>query len=168
MTRRLTCLTAIPALLLALLFSASAAAAPEYVRIDMQIDVAKPAAQVWAKVGDYCHIADWLNIDCTITSGDGGVGTVRSLAGGRVTEILVGKTDLSYGYTQPAVEGNFYNLYHGFLEARPLTATSSRLVYTLMLDVSNLADQAAKDADVARRRTSFERALGTMKEIAEK
>jgi hypothetical protein len=34
-------------------------------------------------------------------------------------------------------------------------------------DVSNLADQAAKDADVARRRSSFEGALANMKEIAE-
>jgi hypothetical protein len=37
-----------------------------------------------------------------------------------------------------------------------------------MLDVSNLADQAAKDADVTRRRATFERALTSMKEIAEK
>ncbi|MFM1896043.1 MAG: hypothetical protein RLZZ385_1117 [Pseudomonadota bacterium] len=142
--------------------------AQEYVTIEMQIDVNKPAAEVWAKVGDYCHIADWLNLDCVITSGDGGIGTVRVLAQGRVTEVLVAKTELSYGYTQPAVEGRFYNLYHGFLEARPTGANTSRLLYTLMLDVSNLSDQAAKDADVARRRTSFEAALGRMKEIAER
>jgi hypothetical protein len=36
-----------------------------------------------------------------------------------------------------------------------------------MLDVSNLEDQAAKDADIERRRTTFERALASMKEIAE-
>ncbi|MEX2132070.1 MAG: SRPBCC family protein, partial [Pseudohongiellaceae bacterium] len=155
MKRLVVALLALPAFL----FSASAISQPEYVRIDMEIDVAKPAAEVWTKVGDYCHIADWLNIDCTITSGDGGIGTVRSLAGGRVIEILVARTELAYGYTQPAVEGAFYNLYHGFLEARPTGANSSKLLYTLMLDVSNMADQAAKDADVARRRASFERAL---------
>jgi hypothetical protein len=33
--------------------------------------------------------------------------------------------------------------------------------------VSNLADQAAKDADMQRRRTQFEGALATMKELAE-
>ena len=134
----------------------------------MQIDIDKPAAEVWSKVGDYCHIADWLNLDCVITSGDGGIGTVRVLAQGRVTEVLVAQTELSYGYTQPAVEGRFYNLYHGFMEARPLTANTSRMLYTLMLDVSNLEDQAAKDADVASRRTMFEAALGRMKEIAER
>ena len=143
------------------------AAEPEYKTIKMEIDVAKPAKDVWAKVGGYCDIATWLKVDCMITSGDGGVGTVRVLAGGRVTEILVGKTDLSYGYTQPVKEGQFYNLYHGFMEAKPVTATTSKIVYTLVYDVSDKPDQAAKDADVAGRRTRFEGALKTMKEIAE-
>jgi hypothetical protein len=152
------------------LFAAGAEAQPNYVRIEMQIDVAKPAAEVWSKVGDYCAIAEWMgggNLDCEITSGDGGLGTVRALAGGRIIEILVAKTDLSYGYTQPVVEGRFYDLYHGFLEAKPVSATTSKLLYTLMYDASNLADQAAIDADMARRRTQFERALASMKDIAE-
>ena len=51
------------------------------------------------------------------------------------------QTELSYGYTQPAVEGEFYNLYHGFMEARPLTDSTSKMLYTLTLDVSNLADR---------------------------
>lgn len=148
--------------------TAFAQATPEYVRIDMSIDVAKPAAEVWAKVGGYCDIAVWFNgIDCTITSGDGGMGTVRALAGGRVIEILIAETELSYGYTQPAVPGNFYDLYHGFMEARPVSASSSKILYTLVYDISNLADQAAKDADIARRRGMFERALATMKTLAE-
>src|SRR4051812_39276673 len=91
----------------ALALSMSAhAAAPEYVTIKMEIDVAKPAKEVWAKVGSYCDIGKWAKgLDCEIVSGDGGIGTVRSLAKGRIKEILVGKTDLSYGYDQPAVEG---------------------------------------------------------------
>ena len=142
-------------------------AAPDYVRIDMEIDINKPAAEVWAKVGDYCDIGEWLNVDCAITSGDGGMGTVRVLAGGRVTEILIAKTDLSYGYTQPAPEGQFYNLYHGFMEAKPVTATTSKMLYTLVLDESDKPDQTAKDADVARRRAMFETALKNIKDIAE-
>ena len=103
--------------------AATAFAEPEYTTIKLEIDIAKPAKEVWAKVGGYCDISKWLNnVDCVITSGDGGVGTVRVLAGGRVTEILVAQTELSYGYTQPAREGQFYNLYHGFMEARPVTA----------------------------------------------
>lgn len=143
------------------------AAEPEYVTIELEIDINKPAAEVWEKVGDYCDIGEWLNVDCAITSGDGGMGTVRVLAGGRVIEILVAATELSYGYTQPVVEGQFYNLYHGFMEARPVTATTSKMVYTLVYDVSNLADQAAKDADIARRTGMFEGALNNIKAIAE-
>jgi hypothetical protein len=144
------------------------AAEPEYTTIKLEIDIAKPAKEVWAKVGGYCDISKWLNnVDCKITSGDGGMGTVRVLAGGRVTEILVAQTELSYGYTQPVREGQFYNLYHGFMEARPVNATTSKMLYTLMYDVSNLADQAAKDADIARRRGMFETALKNIKALAE-
>jgi hypothetical protein len=164
MKRSLTALAALAALTVA---GAALAAGPEYQTIKMEIDVAKPAKDVWAKVGGYCDIATWLKVECAITSGDGGVGTVRVLAGGRVTEILIGMTDLSYGYTQPVREGQFYNLYHGFMEAKPVTATSSKIVYTLVYDVSDKADQAAKDADVAQRRTRFEGALKTRKELAE-
>jgi hypothetical protein len=162
MNKALLSLIAAPAILLS-----SYTLAQEYVTIEMEIDVASSAEQTWAAVGDYCDISEWLGIDCTITSGEGGIGTVRVLASGRITEVLVAQTPLSYGYTQPAVEGQFYNLYHGFMEARAVDANSSKLIYTLMLDVSNLADQAAKDADVTRRRATFERALASMKEIAE-
>jgi len=148
--------------------AAPAFAEPEYTTIKLEIAIAKPAKEVWAKVGGYCDISKWLNnVDCVITSGDGGVGTVRVLAAGRVTEILVAQTELSYGYTQPAREGQFYNLYHGFMEARPITATTSKMIYTLMYDVSDKADQAAKDADIARRRGMFEGALKSMKALAE-
>ena len=92
---------------------------------------------------------------------------MRVLRNGSVIEILVAQTELSYGYTQPAKMGEFYNLYHGFMEARPVTATTSKMIYTLVLDLSNKADKAAKDADIARRRTAFEGALKNMKQIAE-
>ena len=157
-------LSLIPALLVA---TPLVAAEPEYATIRMEIDVARPAQAVWAKVGKYCDIREWLSIDCKITSGDGGIGTVRVLAGGRVTEILVAQTELSYGYTQPVREGQFYNLYHGFMEVRPVTATTSKIIYTLVYDVSDKADKAAKDADIAGRRTRFEAALASMKKIAE-
>jgi hypothetical protein len=146
---------------------AAAAAEPEYTTIEMEIDIARPAEEVWARIGGYCDISKWLAVDCAITSGDGEMGTVRVLAGGRVTEILVAKTDLSYGYTQPAREGQFYNLYHGFMEAKPVTASTSKVIYTLMYDLADKPDQAAKDADVAQRRSRFEDALKNMKELAE-
>ena len=143
------------------------AAGPEYHTVQMQIDVNRPAAEVWALVGNYCDISKWRDMDCKIASGDGGIGTVRILRGGQITEIMVGKTALSYGYTQPVQPGQFYNLYHGYLEAAPLSAKTSRLTYTIMLDESDKPDQAAKDADLARRRASFEDALKNMKALAE-
>jgi hypothetical protein len=140
---------------------------PNYVSIPMQIDVKKPAAEVWKRIGKYCDIAEWLQIPagCQITSGkDGEVGAVRTV--GR--EILVGRTELSYSYTQPVYEGRPYNLYHGTLEARPLTPKTSRIVYTLMYDNSRVAgDDAAKAAEIQRRRTAFERGMANMKILAE-
>ncbi len=158
----------IQALLVTLAFAGEALAAdPQYQTITMEIDVAKPAAAVWARVGGYCDISTWLDTDCVIKSGDGGVGTVRVVLGGQVTEILIAKSDLAYGYTQPAKEGQFYNLYHGFMEAKPVTAQTSKLLYTLVYDISDKPDQAAKDADVARRRVRFKGALEKMKALAE-
>jgi len=81
--------------------------------------------------------------------------------------VLVGKTELSYTYTQPVRAGRPYDLYHGTLEARPVTATTSKLVYTLTFDNSMLADDAARAADRTRRLTTFNRALQNMKTLAE-
>jgi hypothetical protein len=53
------------------------------------------------------------------------------------------------------------------LEARPVTAASSKLIYTLFFDNSMLQDDAARDADKARRTTQFTAALQNMKTLAE-
>jgi hypothetical protein len=141
--------------------------APTYVSIPMEIAVNRPAAEVWKRIGKYCDIGEWLQIPagCQITSGkDGEVGAVRTV--GR--EILVGRTELSYTYTQPVYEGRPYNLYHGTLEARPVSKKTSKIVYTLVYDNSLIpGDAAAKAAEIQRRRTTFERALGNMKILAE-
>jgi len=130
----------------------------------MEVTVNRPAAEVWKRVGKYCDIGEWLQTTCTIVSGkDGEIGTVRSIGG----EILVGKTELSYTYTQPVRAGRAYILYHGTLEARPLTATTSKLIYTLMYDNSVLADDAAREKDKASRTTRFTQALENMKILAE-
>jgi len=137
---------------------------PSYASIPLEITVNRPAAEVWKRVGKYCDIGEWLQLPCTITSGkDGEIGAVRSVG----TEVLVGKTDLSYTYTQPVRTGRPYNLYHGTLEARPLTPTTSKLVYTLIFDNSMLADDEAREKDKAQRTTQFTRALQNMKILAE-
>lgn len=141
--------------------------APTYVSIPMEITVNKPAAEVWKRVGKYCDIAEWFQIatGCTITAGkDGEIGAVRTVG----AEILVGKTELSYTYTQPVRDGRAYNLYHGTLEARPINARTSKLVYTLVYDNSLIpGDAAAKAAEVAGRRARFETGLKNMKILAE-
>jgi hypothetical protein len=140
---------------------------PTYVTIVMEQDVGRPAAEVWRKIGKYCDIAEWSpGLKCQLTGEDGKVGAVRVLNGSTI-EILVARTDLSYTYTQPVRVGQVYNLYHGTLEAKPVSATSSKLVYTLILDNSMLADDAARKADVDRRRTRFTQALKDMKTLAE-
>jgi hypothetical protein len=142
----------------------SAVATPAYTSIPLEIAVNRPAADVWKRVGKFCDIGEWLRIPCTITSGkDGEFGAVRSVAG----EVLVGRTELSYTYTQTVRDGRPYNLYHGTLEARPVTATTSKLVYTLFFDNSMLADDAARQRDRAQKTTLFTGALENMKILAE-
>jgi len=137
---------------------------PTYISIPLEITVNRPAAEVWKRVGKFCDIGEWLRIPCTITSGkDGEFGAVRSVAG----EVLVGKTELSYTYTQTVRAGGPSNLYHGTLEARPVTATTSKLVYTLIFDNSMLADDAAREKDKTQKTAVFTRALENMKILAE-
>jgi len=148
------------------------AASPTYISIPLEIAVNKPAVEVWKRIGKFCDIAEWLRIPtCTITAGkDGEFGAVRSVAG----EVLVAKTELSYTYTQtPAFQAGGrggprpYNLYHGTLEARPVTPTTSKLVYTLFFDNSMLADDAAREMDKAAKTRQFMTALENMKILAE-
>jgi len=141
-----------------------AVANPTYTSLVMTVDVNRPAEEVWKRVGKFCDIGEWMQFPCTITSGkDGEVGTTRSI--GR--EVLVGKTDLSYTYTQPVTAGQPYILYHGTLEAKPVTATTSKLIYTLMWDNSTCADDAARERDKAQRLQTFQNALKNMKILAE-
>ena len=48
-----------------------------------------------------------------------------------------------------------------------MTATTSKIVYTLFFDNSLLADDAAREADRARRVAAFTTALQNMKTLAE-
>ena len=151
--------------LLALTASCWATAQPNYYRLELEITVNKSAAEVWSKIGDYCDISEWMGVECEITQGDGGIGTVRVL-NGTIVEPMTARTELSYGYTQPVVEGQYYNLYHGFLEARRISESTSKLIYTTMWDTSQLSDEKII-ADLERRRNTFTKALAKMKEIAE-
>jgi hypothetical protein len=137
---------------------------PHYDTVLVTLDVNKPAAAVWARVGKFCDIGEWAGVPCTLTSGkDGELGAVRSLA----NEILVGKTEFSYTYTQPVREGQVFNMYHGTLEVRPVSATTSKIVYTLVWDNSMLADDAARTADHNQREGMVKPWVDNMKILAE-
>jgi hypothetical protein len=139
---------------------------PTYLVIPLEIAIDRPAAEGWKRVGKYCDIGEWLQIaaGCKMLSGvEGEVGSVRSVA----NEVLVGKTEFSYTYTQPVRAGRPYNLYHGTMEVRPVTAKTSRLYYTLVYDNSMLPDDAAREKDKASRIATFTRAIQNIKTLAE-
>jgi hypothetical protein len=140
---------------------AAAAKAPEYVSIVQEVSVAKPAEAVWKKIGGYCDIGGWFKTTCTYTTGDGGVGTNRLIAG-RINEVMVAHTASSYTYAQPLAA----NSYHGTVEVRPEGA-GSKIIYTIFYDASTLPDQAAKDKNKAALAGRFMGVLNTMKGIAE-
>jgi hypothetical protein len=130
----------------------------------MTIDVNAPVDKVWARVGKFCDIGEWGFPGCTILSGkDGELGAVRSIG----NEILVAKTDHSYTYTQPVRATGIYNMYHGTLEAKALTPTTSQIVYSLFFDNSQMADDTARENDINSRRTRFTGFLQNMKTLAE-
>lgn len=137
-----------------------------YVSVTQTIDVAGPVDKVWARIGKYCDIGEWGGFagGCTITSGkDGELGAVRTVG----SEILVGKTEHSYTYTQPVRTTGIYNMYHGTLEAKALTPTTTQLVYSLVMDNSLLADDAARETSLANYRTRVNGWLQNMKILAE-
>ena len=143
---------------------AAAAKPPEYMVINIEsATINKPAAEVWAKVGKFCDLGEWMRAPCVITSGkDGEVGAVRTIAG-RIVEVMVSKTPLSYTYAQPLAADS----YHGSLEVRAVTPTTSKIVYNIFRDQSALADKAAKDRDKAQRTTQFTTAVNNMKTLVE-
>lgn len=141
---------------------ASPALAADYAVVVQDVTVDRPADVVWAKVGGYCAIGDWLKIKCVYTSGSGDVGTMRQLAD-RIDEVMVARTARSYTYTQPAST----ILYHGTLEVQPLDRTHAKIVYTLFWDQAPLPTPEAKQADRDQRTQRFHTALETMKALAE-
>ena len=147
-----------------LAMAAGSARAAEYTSIVQSLDVARAPTVVMAKTGGYCDIGAWLKTTCVITSGaDRELGAVRRIAD-RIDEVLVAKTDSSYTYAQPLSPIS----YHGTVEYQPLDGGKrTRIVYSLVYDLSTLPTSEAKAADRARRAAMFKGVLETMKARAE-
>jgi hypothetical protein len=140
---------------------------PHYVTISESVVVNAPVAKVWAQVGGFCDITEWMNSpeweDCRYLQGNGGPGSVRSI----VSEVLVGPTQYSYTYTQAPRKDTPYNLAHGTLAAEAVTSATTRLTYTMLRDDSMLPDDAARQRDADSRRARVSEWLTNMKVLAE-
>lgn len=142
------------------------AASGEYVSIVQETPIAAPAATAWSRLKGYCDVGKWLNpatpVPCEIIGGkDGELGAVRKIAG-RIEEVIVAVTPMSYTYA----DLNTAILYHGTVEVRPVDKTTSKLVYTLFFDQASIpADQRAANRD--RRQKTFAGVMAVMKGAAE-
>jgi hypothetical protein len=144
--------------------AAGPAPTPEYVTIHLDTTVDAPIEKVWAKVGPYCAIQDWMKplAPCVLV-GDGGVGSVRKLSARGFEEVEVAATKYSYTYGQP----NNTIMYHGTLSAEPIDKGHTKLMYTLIWDDAPDGTKDKKDADRANRTKTFTTALANMKALAE-
>ena len=128
----------------------------------------KPADVTWDRIGghDWCAILRFLDRlkGCTIDSGKGEVGSVRTVMVGTTptVEIAVARTPLSYTYAQPYTP----IFYHGTVAVEPVDGTHSKIVYTLMWNQTPVGDAAAQAAAREARRGSFQRAVDKMAEAA--
>jgi hypothetical protein len=141
----------------------AANAAGDYVSIVQETTINVPAETAWAKVKGYCDIGAWLKTTCEITSGkDGELGAVRKIAG-RIEEVIVAVTPMSYTYADvdPKIA------YHGTVEIRPINKTSSKLIYSLFFDQTTVPAEQ-REANKTRRQQMFAGVMATMKGMAEK
>lgn len=146
----------------ALSLAGAAQAAGDYVSIVQETPLNVPAETAWAKVKGYCDIGAWLKTTCEITQGkDGELGALRKIAG-RIEEVIVAVTPMSYTYADidPKI------LYHGTVEVRPVSKTSSKLVYSLFFDQTTVPVEQ-REANKTRRQQMFAGVMATMKGMAE-
>ena len=131
-------------------------------------DSNKSADVTWDRIGghDWCGILRFLDRlkGCTINSGKGEVGSVRTVMVGTTAtvEIAVARTPLSYTYAQPFTP----IFYHGTMGVEPIDAHHSKIVYTLMWNQTAVGDAAAQAAAREGRQKSFQAAVDKMAEAA--
>ncbi len=137
----------------------------DWITLTFTANLNKNADVAWQRSGgdEFCAIAKYLEIQsCTVISGKGEVGSIRhiGLAGtaAPIVENIVSRSKYSYTYAQPFTP----TFYHGTMSVEPLTANSSRLVYTLIWNQAAVGDAAAQTASREGRRTRFQAAVDKM------
>jgi hypothetical protein len=141
----------------------AAHAAGDYVSIVQETAINAPAETAWAKLKGHCDIGPLLKVTCDITHGrDGELGAVR-MVNGHIEEVIVAQTPLSYTYAH--VDTSMLVL--GVLEVRPVSKTSSKVLYTAFYDQTSVpADE--REAYKTRRVSRLRELLGLMKSRVEK
>jgi hypothetical protein len=148
-----------------ILCAAAPACAADYAVITLHVDLDTSADVAWSKVGSYCDIGKWAKIPCELSSGTGGVGSVRKLLGGAIVEPLVGATSHSYTYSQTLGDSTDLD-YHGTLAIQPTGAKTARVNYTLTYDEARVpAEKRAEKREELNKR--FASAIQNIKAMAE-
>lgn len=140
----------------------------DWVILTLTANANKPADVTWDRIGghDWCGILRFLDRlkGCTIDSGKGEVGSVRTVMVGTTptVEMAVARTPLSYTYSQPYTP----IFYHGTMAVEPIDGAHSKIVYTLMWNQTPVGDASAQAAAREARRGAFQRAVDKMAEAA--
>jgi len=135
----------------------------DWTTLTFSANLNKSADVAWHRIGgdDWCAIAKYLDVKgCTINSGKGELGSVRTIATatGTVIENVVARTAHSYTYAQPFTP----IFYHGTLAVEPVDATHSKLTYTLIWNQAGLPDQKARTDAYEGRKVRFQAAVDKM------
>ncbi|NKL23902.1 SRPBCC family protein [Rhizobium leguminosarum] len=138
--------------------------APDFMVIISKIEISKPADEAWSTIGTYGDAGKYLNVDSEQISGDGGIGSVRTI-GNSIVEVMVGKGPRSYTYTQTTGPMAPFS-YHGSVALEDAGERSSTLIYTINYDQTTM-DAAAREAAVGRIRPRFQGMIEAMKSAAE-
>ena len=141
----------------------SASADSGFTTIILTADVAKPAAEVWKKIGGFCDIGNFMKMKCAYASGDGGLGTVRTL-NGRIKEVMVGQTSHSYTYTQDPV---LKDMYHATLDVESAGPGKSKIFYRIVYNPSGLLPNQTPEKYHDQHVRMFSGPLAKMKAAAE-
>ena len=132
----------------------------DWITLTFTAELNKNADIAWQRAGgnDWCAIAKFLDVkSCEVVSGKGELGSIRTI-NGTIVENVVARTKYSYTYAQPFTP----IFYHGTMEVVPLTANTSRLVYSLIWNQAAVGDAAAQTAAREGRRTRFQAAVDKM------
>ena len=94
--------------------------------------VAVNADRVWERIGGFAEAGMFLNVECSLSSGDGGLGSERMI-GDSIVEKMVAQGRQFYAYAQ--TQGPMAALgYHGCVAVEDDGPDQSVIVYTLVYD----------------------------------